>query len=109
MKNYNKIFDEPKRETVLDGLNPQVIVDDEKISEIDEIKKEFDAPKTNRIKKIVNYVAVNVRSEPSLKSKVLTVLKIDDDIHAEELENKEWYYVITKSGIKGYVMSKYIG
>ena len=56
---------------------------------------------------VYNCYKLNLRESNSTKSKVLTVLDVNDKVNILK-ESGKWYYVKTSGGIKGYVSVNYI-
>ena len=56
---------------------------------------------------VYNCYKLNLRESNSTKSKVITVLNVNDKLNILKKTGK-WYYVKTSKGIKGYVSSNYV-
>lgn len=62
---------------------------------------------TDLIGIVYNCYKLNLRESNSTKSKVVTVLDVNDKLNILK-ESGKWYYVETSKGIKGYVSSSYV-
>ena len=56
---------------------------------------------------VYNCYKLNLRESNNTKSKVITVLNVNDKLNILK-ESGKWYYVKTSKGIKGYVSSNYV-
>lgn len=109
MKNYNKIQPDADSKVKLDGVSFESVVIDEEVGnvETEEVLKgsAVDLVPTPEYKKVTYSVLpmfLNVREEPNLESKVVTILKKGSALFVEEIDNDEWIKV-SRHEYKGYV------
>ena len=58
---------------------------------------------------VANCDRLNVRKNPHRGSTVLTITEEDDTVEIDlSKSTKNWYYVVTESGVEGYSMRDYI-
>lgn len=88
---------EPK----LEGLNASLMIRDEFSNQA--ITEEKEAEKVT----VVNCKKLNVRKFADVKSQIIDVVKVDTELLLRTIVG-DWTYVRTKSGLSGYVMTKYI-
>lgn len=116
-KNYNKMFEQnpivsndelvPAFEsfTVVDVISNPISAMHENWDVVP--LKEVPTPKEPELARVDNCKKVNLRKSPDITSEVLTVLILDSEVLVEDILDG-WAYVITATGIVGYIMDKYI-
>jgi SH3-like domain-containing protein len=58
---------------------------------------------------VANCAKLNVRSKPSVKGNVITVLNVDDEVSIDvNKSTNEWFKINTVDGVKGYCMRKFV-
>ena len=64
--------------------------------------------KTKQKALVANCKRLNVRKKPDMNSDVLEIIVENDEVEIEELNNSDFYKVITSSGVSGFCVKKYI-
>ena len=71
------------------------------------VKKEPPVPKV--IYGTVTAARLNIRQNPSIDAKILTVAVMNDELKIErDNSDKEWYAVTTEKRVRGFAMKKFI-
>lgn len=106
MKNYNKMSMKKDNETVellekIDEIIPQPVQIDEPVEE---------TPEPVKIEGVVSGCAqMYVRSEASVDSEPLGIIKRDAKVQIDEAESTvDFYSVCTETGLEGFCMKKFI-
>ena len=77
--------------------NEEVVIPDENVCKTK--KGIIDAP---------GYAGINLRSEPSIESEVLKVMKEGEEIEILDEEHLDFYAVCTSDGFLGYCMKAFV-
>ena len=64
--------------------------------------------KTKQKALVANCKKLNVRKKPDMNSDVLEIIVENDEVEIEELNDSDFYKVITSSGVSGFCVKKYI-
>ena len=74
-----------------------------------EIEVETSLEEKPRFGIVANCDRLNVRNKPNRSSEVLAVIEEDEEVAIfMSKSTRNWYYVQTESGVKGYSMADYI-
>lgn len=103
--NYNKpeTIKEENVETKIDK-NPVEDVTPDSVIPTEETAN----TKTKQKALVVNCKRLNVRKKPDMNSDVLEIIVENDEVEIEELNDSDFYKVITSSGVSGFCVKKYI-
>lgn len=107
--NYNKAYDEAKKENC-----PVPVMDEEEVVEETAIEKPTtveelvtaEVPELNNLG-MVTCAKLNMRKEPSTEADIICVLKEDETVEIMPFNN-DTFYKVKKRNTEGYCMKKFI-
>lgn len=108
--NYNEVqqreeFDMLKAQVQETEPEVDYLTEEEKIEEAIEALKN---DKNDILEgKIYKCKMINVRSQPSTESEILTTLKENDKVLVEDMDD-EWAHITTQMGVEGYCLKDYV-
>ena len=105
--NYNKYANakEEVKESVMEEVNENLQVEDEKV------KEQVEQSTTNGSKiGIVNAdcSALNVREKPSLDARIICLIGADSELEIIDSSIDGWFKVCTETGAEGFCMKDFI-
>lgn len=94
--------------TTVKQQKPNVVKDEHVVKLVEETVETVALPE--KVKgAVVNCVKLNVREEPNITSRVVTVLLADSEVEIDLTKsNDDWFSVRTAAGKMGYCMRKFV-